>query len=250
MVVLEKELSRVYTEIDMVTTPSGLPVAMVHCNNCTSDLDAWVRIFSEVTELFGAKPDKAGVYDALYAKALEGESGCGGLLSYNYYSGEPITGLEQGRPLFVRTPDSRFTLPNFMRTILFSTMATLKLGMDILTEQERVHLDRLLGHGGLFKTRSVGQRLMAAALGVPVAVMEGAGEGGAWGIALLAAYTQRRLLQKDGDSLELFLSKEVFSGSAGTQVNPDEKDSAGFKSFMEHYSAGLAIERAAVEHLH
>jgi sugar (pentulose or hexulose) kinase len=250
MVVLEKELSGVYTEIDMVTTPSGLPVAMVHCNNCTTDLDAWAALFSEAAGLFGAKPDKTSVYDALYAKALEGDGDCGGLLSYNYYSGEPITGLEQGRPLFVRTPDSRFTLPNFMRAILFSAMATLKLGMNILTEKEQAPLDRLLGHGGLFKTRGVGQRLMAAALGVPIAVMESAGEGGAWGIALLAAYTHRRLLQKNGDGLELFLSKEVFAGNTGIQIDPDEKDSEGFKSFMEYYVAGLAIERAAVEHLH
>ncbi|MDR2766954.1 MAG: FGGY-family carbohydrate kinase [Treponema sp.] len=250
MIVLEKELSRVYPEIDMVTTPAGAPVAMVHCNTCTSDLDAWVKLFLELGGLFGGDIKKAALYDALYAKALEGEADCGGLLSYNYYGGEPVTGLEQGRPLFARMPDSRFTLPNFMRTLLFSTMATLRLGMDILTEKEQVHLKRLLGHGGLFKTKGVGQKLMAAALNVPVAVMESAGEGGAWGIALLAAYMRRRSLQNSEESLETFLALEVFSGDKGVEVLPDHGDVAGFKKFMERYTAGLAIERAAAEILH
>jgi sugar (pentulose or hexulose) kinase len=246
MVVLEKELSQVYTEIDMVTTPAGKPVAMVHCNSCTSDLDAWLGMFRELTGLFGVKVDKPAFYDALYFKALEGETDCGGLLSYNYYSGEPITGLEQGRPLFVRSPDSRLTLANFMRTILFSTMGTLKLGMDILTEKEKVRLDTLLGHGGLFKTKGVGQKLMAAALNVPVAVMESAGEGGAWGIALLAAY----LRQKDGgETLERYLERRVFAGNRGLRVEPAGIDVQGFEKFMKRYTEGLNIERAATEHL-
>jgi sugar (pentulose or hexulose) kinase len=246
MVVLEKELSRVYTEIDMVTTPTGKPVAMVHCNSCTSDIDAWLGMFRELAELFGARIDKPAFYDALYFKALEGETDCGGLLSYNYYSGEPVTGIEQGRPLFVRRPDSPLSLANFMRTILFSAMGTLKLGMDILTEKEKVRLDTILGHGGLFKTRGVGQKLMAAALNVPVAVMESAGEGGAWGIALLAAYMRRK---EGGETLEDYLERKVFAGNRGLRIEPVEMDVQGFKKFMHRYAAGLNIERTAAEYL-
>ncbi|MHB9293358.1 FGGY-family carbohydrate kinase [Hollandina sp. SP2] len=243
MVVLEKALSGVYPEIDMVTTPSGKPVAMVHCNNCTTDLDAWFRLFNEVLEVFGTQVKKNALYDALYCKALEGEATGGGLLSYNYYGGEPITTLEQGRPLFVRMPDSSLTLANFMRVILYSTMATLKIGMDILTEKEGIRLDRLLGHGGLFKTRGVGQRLLASALNVPVAVMERAGEGGPWGMALLAAYS----VQKGAaEPLEDFLRDKVFIHAPGEVVEPDVKDRQGFADFMEQYKAGIPIERAAV----
>jgi sugar (pentulose or hexulose) kinase len=246
MVVLEKELSKVYTEIDMVTTPSGKPVAMAHCNNCTSDLDAWVKLFQELSALSGSTIQKPELYDALYAKALEADADGGGLLSYNYVSGEPVTGFEEGRPLFARTQDSRFTLANFMRVQLFSTMAALKLGMNILTEKENVHLDCLFGHGGLFKTKGVGQRLMAAAMNVPVAVMESAGEGGAWGIALLAAYMTRK---KNGETLEAYLAEKVFAESAGERVEPDPKDIQGFEAFMKRYTGGLEIERAAVKHL-
>jgi sugar (pentulose or hexulose) kinase len=246
MVVLEKELSRVYPEIDMVTTPTGKPVAMVHCNNCTSDLDAWIKLFGEITEAFAVKVDKARLYDVLYEKALESDADCGGLLSYNYYAGEPITALEQGRPLFTRKADSRFTLANFMCSLLFSTMATLKIGMDILTEKEHVRLDKLLGHGGLFKTKVVGQRLMAAALKTPVAVMETAGEGGAWGIALLAAYGQQK---KPGETLEAFLAQKVFSKNSGELVEPDTKDMQSFSAFIQRYEKGLGIEKAAVEYL-
>jgi sugar (pentulose or hexulose) kinase len=240
MLVLEKPLSGVHTEIDMVATPAGKPVAMAHGNNCTTDLDAWVKVFGEVAGITGAKIGKADLYDALYNTALEGDSDCGGLLSYNYYSGEHITGIEQGRPLFVRSPDSRFTLANFMRETLFSTMATLKLGMNILTENEQVRLERMLGHGGLFKTKGVGQRLMAACLNVPVAVMESAGEGGAWGIALLASF-----MQSGKQSLAKFLDEDVFAGNAGVQIQPDAKDVAGFAAFMKRYEAGLYLERAA-----
>jgi sugar (pentulose or hexulose) kinase len=246
MLVLEKPLAKVWTEIDMVTTPSGKPVAMVHCNNCTSDLDAWVKLFSELTTLIGANIEKPALYDALYYKALEGDADCGGLVSYNYYGGEPITVMEQGRPLLVRLPDSHFTLANFMRATLFSTMATLKLGMDILTEQEQARLDNLLGHGGLFKTKGVGQRLLAAALNVPVTVMESAGEGGAWGIGLLAAY----MLEKGAEEpLESYLAEKVFANNTGSRLEPDPKDETGFTAFIKRYKAGLAIERIAVESL-
>jgi sugar (pentulose or hexulose) kinase len=245
MVVLEKELSKVYMEIDMVTTPSGKPVAMVHCNSCTSDLDAWINLFREAAELFSPDIEKKELYDLLYYRALKGEADGGGLLSYNYYSGEPITGLEQGRPLFTRAPDSPLTLANFMRTLLYSTVATLKTGMDILIKQERVRLDRLLGHGGLFKTEGVGQRFMAAALGVPVGVMASAGEGGAWGIALLAAY----MLEKKGMSLEAFLAEKAFTANPGTWMSPEAGDVRGFETFMKRYTEGLAIEKAAVDHL-
>jgi sugar (pentulose or hexulose) kinase len=246
MIVLEKELSKVYREIDMVTTPSGKPVAMVHCNSCTSDLDAWIKVFSEVIALSGGRVEKPALYDALYYKALERDAGCGGLLSYNYYSGEPVAGLDQGRPLFTRMPDSRFTLANFMRALLFSAMGTLKLGMDILTGKEQVRLDQLLGHGGLFKTKGVGQRLMAAALDTPVSVMDSAGEGGAWGIALLTAYMT---MKHEGETLETWLAKNIFAADSGMNVKPNAKDVKGFKTFMKRYIDGLNIERAAVEYL-
>jgi sugar (pentulose or hexulose) kinase len=245
MIVMEKELSKVYPEIDMVATPDGKPVAMVHCNNCTSDIDAWFKLFRELLDLNGIKTDKAALYDALYYKALEGEDDCGGLLSYNYYGGEPITGIEEGRPLFVRMPDSNFSLANFMRTILFSSVGTLKYGIDILIEKEKVRIDSLLGHGGLFKTKNVGQRFMAAAFNAPVSVMEeSAGEGGAWGIALLAAFTLNR-----GMLLERFLTEKVFAGKTGAKIEPDSKDVASFRKFMERYTVGLKIEKAAVENL-
>lgn len=246
MVVLEKELSQVYTEIDMVATPVGKPVAMVHCNNCTSDLDAWVKLFKELLETFGTKISKTELYEALYLKALEGEGDCGGLLSYNYYSGEPITRLDEGRPLFVRTPDSHLSLANFMRTLLFSAMATLKIGMDILTENEHVNLTQLFAHGGLFKTKGVGQSFMSAAMNVPVVVMESAGEGGAWGIAILAAYMTQK---KGSDTLEEFLAQEVFSDNDGNDMGPDEDKVKAFAAFMGRYTNGLSIEKSAVENL-
>lgn len=246
MIVLEKGLSRVYEEIDMVTTPAGEPVAMVHCNNFTSDLDAWVRLFGEMTEALGQKADRTMLYQTLYHKALEGEADGGGLLAYNYYSGEHITGFEEGRPLFVRKPDSPFTLANFMRTLLFSAMGTLKIGMNILTEKEQVRLEQLLGHGGLFKTRGVGQQLMAAALKTPVVVMESAGEGGAWGIALLAAYCAQK---EEDEVLGDYLANHVFANHNGTRAEPDERDVKGFDAFMERFTEGLEIERAAVDHM-
>jgi len=242
MTVLEKDLSKVYPEGDVVTTPAGKPVAMVHCNNCTTDIDAWVKLLGEAAEAFGVNIEKSSLYDSLYNKALSGEKDGGGLLSYNYYSGEHITGLTEGRPLLVRTPDSRFTLPNLMRTLLYSSIATLKIGMDILAKNENVRLDELLGHGGLFKTPDVGQRLMASALNVPVSVMETAGEGGAWGIALLAAY----MLRNDNESLEDYLAKKVFGSSVKTRVEPAADDVRGFEVFMERYKRGIDIEQMAV----
>ncbi|MCL2007262.1 MAG: FGGY-family carbohydrate kinase [Treponema sp.] len=245
MIVMEKELSALYKEIDIVTTPSGKPVAEVHCNNCTTDIDAWVKLFDEVTGLTGTEIPRDSLYNALYNKALEADEDCGGMLSFNYYSGEHNTGIEDGRPLFVRMPDSRFNLANFMRTLLFSAMGTLKLGMDILVEKEKIAIDSFLGHGGLFKTKGVGQRLMAAALNAPVMVMEeSAGEGGAWGIALLAAF----MLHGKG-TLEQFLAEKVFAGRKGTQVKPDPIDVESFKIFMERYKNGLEIERAAEKSL-
>ncbi|MDR2941934.1 MAG: FGGY-family carbohydrate kinase [Treponema sp.] len=251
MIVMEKELSKVYPEIDIVTTPAGKPVAMVHCNNCTSDIDAWVKLFRELLDISnaasGKKIDKAALYDALYFKALEADKDCGGLLSFNYYSGEPITGIDEGRPLFARLPDSNFNLANFMRTLLFSSMGTLKYGIDILVEKEKTRIDSLLGHGGLFKTKGVGQRFMAAVFNAPVSVMESAGEGGAWGIALLAGFT-RQCGEMRG-TLEKFLAEKVFAGKTGAKIAPDPEDVESFRKFMEHYTAGLKIERAAVENL-
>jgi sugar (pentulose or hexulose) kinase len=245
MIVMEKNLSKVYPEIDIVATPAGKAVAMVHCNNCTSDLDAWVRLFGEIAALAGAKTDKAALYSLLYNKALEADADSGGLLSYNYYSGETLTAIDEGRPLFVRMPDSNFSLANFMRTLLFSTLGTLKYGIDIL-EKEQVKIDSLLGHGGLFKEKGIGQRFMAAAFNTPVSVMEeSAAEGGAWGIALLAAY----MLQKDGKSLEQFLTEKVFSGRKSVKIEPAPADIESFNNFMERYTVGFKIEKTAVETL-
>ena len=246
MIVLEKALSKLYPEIDMVTTPTGKPVAMVHSNNCTSDLNAWVDLFQEFTKALGVEISEAQLYETLYKQGLVGDADGGGLLAYNYVSGEHITHLEEGRPMFVRTPESRFTLSNFMRTHLFSSLGALKIGMDILFEQEKVKLDQLLGHGGFFKTKEVGQKMMAAAMNVPVSVMETAGEGGAWGIALLAAY----MLHKSNDEpLETYLSNKVFAGEKGSTIAPDPKDVEGFAAFMDRYKKGLGIERAAVDGL-
>ena len=245
MIVLEKELSRVYPEIDLVATPAGMPVAMVHCNNGSSDFDAWVKLLGEAVNLAGANTPKPELYDLLYRKALEGDGDCGGLLSYNYYSGEHITGFEKGRPLFTRLPDSRFTLANFMRCLVFSTFASLKLGMEILTDQEKVKLSGLLGHGGLFKTKGVMQRFMAAALGTPVSVMDSAGEGGAWWMALLASFIRLG----GGASLEDFLMQKVFADCKVEEIDPNADDAEGFKEYLERYAAGLIIERAAVETL-
>ncbi|KMZ54174.1 xylulokinase [Dorea sp. D27] len=245
MAVLEKELSRVYEEIDMVTTPDGSLVAMVHCNNCTSDLNAWVGLFREFAEGLGIEVDMGGLYGMLYQKALEGDADCGGLLAYNYFSGEHITGFEEGRPLFVRTPQSKFNLANFMRVHLFTSLGALKTGMDILLKGEGVKLDTMLGHGGLFKTKDVGQKILAAAIDTPVSVMETAGEGGAWGIALLAAYRR----EQTEEHLAGWLAANAFGSDAGRKAEPDPKDVEGYETFIHRYSAGFPIERAAIETL-
>jgi sugar (pentulose or hexulose) kinase len=246
MIVLEKALSKLYPEIDMVTTPTGKPVAMVHSNNCTSDLNAWVGLFQEFTQAIGVEISQSKLFEMLYQKALKGDADAGGLLAYSYLSGEHITHMEEGRPLFVRTPESRFTLANFMRVNLFSSLGALKIGMDILFEQEKVKLDQLLGHGGFFKTKEVGQRMMAAAMNVPVSVMETAGEGGAWGIALLASYMFNKA---ENEAFEAYLTDKVFAGEKGSTMAPDSADVAGFATFMGRYKKGLGIERAAVEGL-
>ena len=246
MIVLEKELSKVHPEIDMVTTPSGKPVAMAHSNNCTSDLNAWIGLFREFVDALGVEISQSKLFEMLYKKALTGDADGGGLLAYNYFSGEPITHLEEGRPLFVRTPESRFSLSNFMRTHLFSALGTLKIGLDILFEQEQVKIDRVLGHGGFFKTEEVGQKMMAAAMNVPVSVMETAGEGGAWGIALLASYM---LHKEEKEPLEAYLSNKVFAEDNSTTIAPDQRDVHGFTTFMERYKEGLPIERTAVDAL-
>ena len=246
MIVLEEDLSKPYEEIDIVTTPAGDAVAMVHCNNCTSDLNAWVGLFKEFSEAFGVEVDMNKLFGTLYNKALEGDKDCGGLLSYCYFSGEHITGFTEGRPLFVRSANAKFNLANFMRTHLYTSLGALKIGMDILTENEGVHVDKILGHGGLFKTEGVGQSILAAAINTPVSVMKTAGEGGAWGIALLASYMKNK---EDGESLDAFLENKVFAGEEGTTLAPDAKDVEGFQTFIARYKEGLAIEHAAVAHL-
>ncbi len=241
MVVLEKPLKNAYPEIDIVTTPVGDDVAMVHVNNCTSDINAWVNIFREFAAELGVEISVPTLYDTLYFKALEGDADCGGLLSYNYFSGENITHMSEGRPLFVRAPDSKFNLANMMRTHLYSALGTLKLGMDILAKED-VQIDKMFGHGGLFKTKDVGQRFMAAAINTPVSLMETAGEGGAWGIALLASY----MLNKNGESLTAFLNNKVFSGGSVYTLAPDPSDVEGFGVFAKRYADGLPVEAAAV----
>ena len=244
MIVLEEELKNVHPEIDFVTTPTGNLVAMVHCNNCTSDLNAWVNLFREFAESFGMEVDMTKLFYVLYNKALEGDADCGGLMAYNYFSGEPVTGFEEGRPLFARTPDAKFNLANFMRVHLFTSLGVLKTGLDILLKEENVKVDKILGHGGLFKTKGVGQSILAAAMDTPVTVMETAGEGGAWGIAVLASYMKNKA---EGETLDAYLDNRVFAGQQGETLAPKADDVAGFDAFMERYGKGLAMERAAVD---
>ena len=244
MIVLEKPLSKPYDMIDMVTTPDGSLVAMVHCNNCTSDINAWVSLFKEYQQLLGVPVDMNELYGRLFNKALEGDADCGGLISYNYVSGEPVTGLQEGRPLFVRAANDRFNLANFMRAHLYGAIGVLKLGNDILLKEEHVKVDRITGHGGYFKTAGVGQRMLAAALNSPISVMETAGEGGAWGIALLAGY----MVNSQGKSLADYLEQVVFAGNTGTEIAPTAADVEGFNRYIENYRRGLAIEQAAVAH--
>ena len=243
MIVTDRPLG-VHREIDMVTTPDGLPVAMVHCNNCTSDINAWVNLFGEFCVLMGVEVDKGDLFTRLFRAALEGDGDCGGLLSYNYFSGEGVTDFDEGRPVFLRTPDAKFTLANFMRVHLLSALATLKIGLDILTGEEGVVIDRLCGHGGFFKTPEVGQKMLSAAVHAPVTVMETAGEGGPYGMALLAAYM---LWGDKGETLPDYLDNKVFAGARSSTLTADEKDAAGFDAFLAGYRKALGVERAATE---
>ena len=243
MVVLEKPLAKVYEEIDLVTTPTGKPVAMVHCNNCTNDTNAWVGVLGETAKLFGAAPSTGDLYTRLYEKSLEGDPDCGGLLVCNYMAGEGVTHMDAGRPMVIRKPDSKFTLANFFRAQLYSTMSTLKIGMDILAG-EQVAIDSLTGHGGLFKTPVVGQKYMAAACNAPVTCMETAGEGGPYGMALLAAYMLRK---EAGETLEDYLNAHVFANAKGTTLAPQQADVDGFNAYITRYKAMLEVERKAVE---
>ncbi len=244
MIVLDKDLSKPYEMIDIVTTPDGSPVAMVHCNNCTSDLNAWVGLFREYTELCGQPVDMNEIYGRLYNHALEGDADCGGVLSYNYLSGEPVVGLVEGRPLFVRSVNDHFSLANFMRANLYASVAVLKIGNDILFNEEKVKVDRITGHGGLFKTPGVGQKVLSAALNSPISVMKTAGEGGAWGMALLAAYLVDNPERK---SLAEWLDNDVFHGDTGEQIMATEKEVDGFNRYIKNYEAGLPIEKAAAK---
>ena len=243
MVVLERPLKKVYEEIDLVTTPSGKGVAMVHCNNCTNDMNAWVSVLRETVELFGGSVSTGELYTALYNKSLEGDADCGGLTVYNYMAGEGVTHLDEGRPLVVRSASSAFTLANFLRAQLYATMSTLKIGMDILAE-EGVAIDSLTGHGGLFKTPVVGQKYMAAACKAPVTVMETAGEGGPYGMALLAAF-----LMDESEKLEDFLAEKVFKDAKSVTLAPEQADVEGFDRYLARFSKGLAVEKAAVENM-
>lgn len=246
MVVLEKELSDYYVEIDMVTTPSGEPVAMVHCNNFTSDINDWVGLFKEVMELMNVEVDTNELFTRLYEESLNADADVGKIVGANYYSGEPITGFEEGRPLLIRMPDSKLTAANFMRSQIYSALATLKIGMDILTKEENVQVDYLLGHGGFFRTKNVGQQIMADALNVPISVMKTAGEGGPWGMATLAAYSVNK---KEGQSLVDYLNTKVFATQKATTLKPNESGTMSFNKYMERYKKMLHVERAAVDYL-
>lgn len=244
MAVLERPLSKLHREIDIVTTPDGDPVAMVHCNNCTTEINAWAGLFEELLGVFGHSAEKSELYNKLFAEALKGAPDCSDIISYNYHSGEHVTGFSEGRPLIMRSPSSEFSVSNLMRSLIYSSMATLAIGMDILIGEERIALDKIYAHGGLFKSPVTGQRFLASALGVPVTLMQSAGEGGAWGIALLAGYLVR---EDKSESLAQYLDKHVFAGLSGECMQPSESDAEGFRKFIEKYKAGLAAERAAVE---
>ncbi|MCQ2536204.1 MAG: FGGY-family carbohydrate kinase [Lachnospiraceae bacterium] len=244
MIVLEKELSKPYEEIDMVTTPMGDPVAMVHCNNCTSDLNAWINIFKEFSELFGMDIDMNDLYGKLYNKALEEDANCGGVLSYNYFGGEPVVGINEGRPLFVRKPDAKFSLSNFMRSNLYGSLAVLKIGNDLLLKEEKIQIKSITGHGGLFKTKGVGQSVLAAALNSPISVMSTAGEGGAWGMAVLANFMIR---DNQSESMQDYLDNHVFAGLEVSTMDPNPEMVKGYDEYIEDYKRTLAAEAAAVE---
>jgi sugar (pentulose or hexulose) kinase len=245
MVVLEQALSRVHHQLDLVTTPAGDLVAMVHCNNGASELNAWAGLFAEFAAATGADIDTGTVFQTLFRAALDGAPDGGGLLAFNYLSGEPITGLDEGRPMFLRSPDSTFDLATFMRTQLYAALATLRIGMDVLQKDENVSLDTMFAHGGLFTTKGVAQRFLAAAINTPVAVGDTAAEGGAWGIAVLAAYLTRRT---PGQSLADYLTTRVFAGADLDEIKPDQGDVAGFDAFLQRYIQALPVQQAAVDH--
>lgn len=244
MIVLEKELSKPHDAIDIVTTPDGSLVGMVHCNNCTSEINAWAEIFKEYQEMLGVPVDMGVIYEKLFSKALDGDADCGGLMAYNYVSGEPVTGFAEGRPLFMRSATDKFNLANFMRSQLYAAIGVLKIGNDILLKEEHVKVDRITGHGGYFKTPGVGQRMLAAALGSPISVMKTAGEGGAWGIAILASFLVNK---QDSQSLADFLDTKVFAGDVGTEISPTAEDVEGFNKYIENYKRALPVEEAAVK---
>lgn len=246
MIVLEKRLKKAYRQIDMVTTPVGDAVAMVHCNNCTSEINAWVDLFGEYSKVMGFEVTPEEIFDKLFKQALLAEKDGGGIVAYNYFSGEHVTGFEEGRPLLVRETNAKFNLANFMRVQLYTALGALKTGLDILFKEEKVEVDSIFGHGGYFTIKGVGQKILAGAINTPVSVMETAGEGGAWGIAILASYMVNK---KDGQSLQDYLSKEVFANQNGEVVDPDPEDVKGFDEFIEKYTKCLAIERAAVDNL-
>ena len=246
MVVLEEDLKKVHEELDLVTTPAGATVAMVHCNNCTSDLNAWVGLFKEFADMFGMDISMNDIYGKLYTNALNGEKDCGGLLAFNTLSGEPVIGINEGRPMFARKPDAKMNLANFMRTNLYASLATLKVGCDILFKEEQVKCDTIYGHGGLFKTKGVGQSILAAAMNAPVSVMETAGEGGPWGMAILAAYMVNKA---DGESLDDYLAEKVFHGEKGSVMQPDPADVAGFDAYIEEYVKAIPSQPVLCEAL-
>lgn len=239
MVVLERPLSEMHQELDLVTTPAGDAVAMVHCNNGASELAAWVGMFRRFAAVTGSALSDDHVFEVLFREALSGEADAGGLIAYNHLAGEPIAGLAEGRPLFVRTPGSEFTLGNAMRAQLYGVFGTLALGMRVL-DDEQVRLDRMQAHGGIFRTAGVAQRFLAGVLRAPVAVGATASEGGAWGIAVLAAYLGR------DESLVAYLDEQVFAAAPADVVVPDASDVDGFSAYLERYRTGLAIEAAAV----
>ncbi|AUG57753.1 xylulokinase [Acetivibrio saccincola] len=244
MVVLDKSSPDYNKEFDMVATPTGNPVAMVHCNNCTSGINAWVKLFSEVSHTLGGETDMNKIFEALYKKALDGSSDCGGLLSYNFLSGEPVLNLDSGIPMFMPLPGSDFNLGNFMRSQLYTSMAALKISMDRMLKKDKTKIKQLVGHGGLFKTKNVAQKFMADALGIPVSVIETADEGGAFGMALLASYMLNKEKYK---SLEEFLLEEVFDKSEISTIHPSEMDTDGFQKYLDTYIKYLPVEKEAIE---
>lgn len=246
MIVLEKELSEAYPEIDLVTTPAGDLVAMVHANNCTSDINAWAGIFKGFAKAIGMEISTGKLFDTLFEAALDGDPDCGKLLSFCYFSGEPVTGFSEGRPLFIRTPESNFTFANFMRTHLYSALGVLKVGLDILFDKEKITVDKILGHGGFFKAKDAGQSVLAAAMNADISVMETAGEGGAWGIALLASYLVNKA---EGETLSDFLNAKVFNNCEEYTMAPDPDDVKGFNEFIERYKNCYPVEQAAIENI-